>query len=362
MAAGWPAKVNYATGDVLSASNMNDIGGTLNLINPYTAGKNIVINGAMNVWQRGTSISLAASTSSANGFTSDRWQTSTGANQATTISRQATGDTTNLPFIQYCTRFQRNSGQTGTTEYAFLQNIDTPTSIPFAGRTVTLSFYARAGANYSATSSILQAILKSGTGTDQNLFSGFTGSTVVINQSATLTTTWQRFSYSATVAATATQLGVQYAFTPVGTAGTNDYFEITGVQLEIGATATAFQTASGTIQGEIALCQRYYVSYASSDSSFPAGFASTTTQAYRYGIALSVPMRGTPSVSNTGTLVLYDGVTTVNVTSVGGVRTLTSSGNVNGVSIDLTVAAGLVVYRPYILLIQSSSLILSAEL
>jgi hypothetical protein len=38
MAAGWPTKANYATGDVLSATNMNDLSGTVNLINPTAKG------------------------------------------------------------------------------------------------------------------------------------------------------------------------------------------------------------------------------------------------------------------------------------------------------------------------------------
>lgn len=37
MAAGWPTKANYATGDVLSATNMNDLSGTVNYIDPTSA-------------------------------------------------------------------------------------------------------------------------------------------------------------------------------------------------------------------------------------------------------------------------------------------------------------------------------------
>ena len=88
---------------------------------------------------------------------------------------------------------------------------------------------------------------------------GFTGSVNVINQTATLTTSWQRFTFTGTVGATATQLGFYFQGGASGTAGANDWYEVTGVQLEVGAIATPFQTASGgSIQGELAMCQRYY--------------------------------------------------------------------------------------------------------
>jgi hypothetical protein len=38
MAVGFPAKTTYATGDVLTATNVNDITGTLNLLNPSAKG------------------------------------------------------------------------------------------------------------------------------------------------------------------------------------------------------------------------------------------------------------------------------------------------------------------------------------
>ena len=226
---------------------------------PTTAGKNAVINGGFDIWQRGTSFTTGYGSNG--GYSADRWQMISGATTGRTFSRQATGDTTNLPNIQYCLRAQRNSGdtQSGSGYYIQLsQSFESVNSIPYAGKTVTVSFYARAGANYSSASSALNTTLRMGTGTDQNAFwSGYTGQTDS-GSNVTLTTTWQRFSFTASVGATITEMAVGFQYTPTGTAGANDYFEITGVQLEVGSQATPFSRNASTIQGELAACQRYY--------------------------------------------------------------------------------------------------------
>jgi hypothetical protein len=221
---------------------------------------NPVINSSFDIWQRGTSVSLAASTSIANSYTADRFQMPTGANQACTVSRQATGDTTNLPNIQYCGRFQRNSGQTGTGQVNPSYNLETADSIPFAGKQITFSFYARAGANFSQASNALGVIVVTGTGTDQNLQFGYTGQTAVINTSATLTTTWQRFTFTtaAALSNSTTQLGFYFPWIPTGTAGAADFFEITGIMINVGTTALPYRRNAGTIQGELSACLRYY--------------------------------------------------------------------------------------------------------
>ena len=264
----------------------------------YTAGTvqaNPVLNSAFQVWQRGTSVAVAANTPT---YTADRWcATGQAANEALTVSRQATGDTTNLPFIQYCGRVQRNSGQTGTGAVLFSNNFENINSTPFVGKTVTYSFYARAGANFSATSNTLNALLISGTGTDQNRTStGWTGETNVASSTATLTTTWQRFTATGTVASTATQLGVYFSYAPTGTAGTNDYFEVTGVQIDIGSVALPFRTNAGTIQGETSACERYYQRYniIGSYTQGHAGWAYGTTTAM-FPIPLRTTMRVTPT-------------------------------------------------------------------
>jgi hypothetical protein len=83
------------------------------------------------------------------------------------------------------------------------------------------------------------------------------GGVTVIDQNATLTTSWQRFSYSAVVGSSAVTLGTIFSYDPTGTAGAADNFEITGVQVEQNYQPTPFeQRPIGT---ELALCQRYFV-------------------------------------------------------------------------------------------------------
>jgi hypothetical protein len=255
----------------------------------------------MDIWQRGTSAAGGYPT-----YLADRWMNYR-AVAGSTFSRQVTGDTTNLPFIQYCQRLQRNSGNTATNDIIISQSLESVNSIHLAGKTVIMSFYARAGSNLSSSGSTMFAGIFSGTGTDQNFIAGYTGNATVINQSKTLTTTWQRFTVTGTVGATATEIGVQLGFTPTGTASTNDYIEITGVQLEVGSTATTFSRAGGTIQGELAACQRYF-SKSYDQASAPAAVASaglesrmsanrTDRFAVDYSASLPVVMRVLPTVT-----------------------------------------------------------------
>ena len=252
------------------------------------AGKNTVINGGMDIWQRGTSI--AGTTTS---FSADRWQSYRGV-AGSTFSRQAGPEA-----IQYCIRVQRDSGNTSTTGIFLAQNFETVNSIPLAGKTVTLSFYARAGANYSRVSNGLTVSLFTGTGTDQNGLTGaYTGSVTAITQTATLTTSWQRFSYSATLSTTATEINTTFSFTPVGTAGAADYYEITGVQVEAAATASPFQRNASTIQGELAACQRYY--FQAPTNMTASGYIFSTSGAYGT-FNFPVTMRVQPSASYSAT-------------------------------------------------------------
>jgi hypothetical protein len=345
-------------GDTLVADSAATTG--LRYIPLNNAGKNGIINGGFDVWQRGTSISISASS---NKYTADRWLCDANANQALTVSRQATADTTNLPFIQYCLRVQRNSGQTGTGNISPGTPFETSNTIPYAGKTVTFSFYARKGADYSAASSALGFYIYTGTGTDQNPYSGFTGGTQVMNSTATLTTTWQRFSASVTLGTSVTQISPFFTFTPVGTASTNDYFEVTGVQLEVGSVATTFSRNAGTLQGELAACQRYYVRWGGTGAYEFIGLGTGATSTIAsISVMLPVQMRIAPTTVDYSTLGIFD------ATAVTGsaVPTIVSSYTGTKVAgLDATVASGVTVNRPYRLITNNSTsgfLGLSAEL
>jgi hypothetical protein len=263
---------------------------------PFVAGKNIFINGALQIWQRGTSFNATTGTTTA--YSADRW-TWWGGNSSTLVTRQATGDTTNLPNIQYCARIARPSGNTGTLATYFGQAVETINSIPLAGKTVTVSYYARAGANMS-NSAILQPVLVSGTGTDQNyIHSAWTGFGIVASGTTTLTNTWARYSFTGTVPANCTELTFQSYWIPTGTAGANDYYEITGIQLEVGSVATPFTTASGSIGGELALCQRYYYAHITGAPKYicmAAAYSSSISNGY---VQYPVTMRTTPTMAIT---------------------------------------------------------------
>ena len=253
--------------------------------------RNVLINGAMTVYQRNAS----STTSTASSFACDRWNNFRGgAVSGITVSRQTAG----LTGFQYCSRIQRDSGNTATNAFYFVQNVESVNSIPLAGKQVTLSFWARAGANYSASSGALRSSVEYATSTDSNYYSiGDGSSTTVVSQNNTLTTTWQYFSMPATIAASQTQVFVGFKFTPVGTAGAADYVDITGVQLEQNYQPTPFEQRP--IGVELALCQRYFWKLITNGISY-LSFQYAGTQ-YRLTIPHPVQMRINPHTVSTST-------------------------------------------------------------
>jgi hypothetical protein len=271
---------------------------------PIAGNRNILINGAMNVWQRGTnSGTLGVGGGSYVG--PDRWWFYNNG-FTTTMSQQLCGAT--LPQFRNCLRIQRTSGQTSIVSSVFFSPQETINSVRLAGKNATLSFYARASSGISSTTALSVSVW-TGTGTDQNNLGGgaYTGLANPISSGPTLTTSWQRFTATGAISSTATEIGVQIGFIPAGTAGASDYFEITGIQLEEGAVATPFEHEDfGTT---LRKCQRYFEkSYnigttpgtaSTLDESIGLGIYTNTPAAYNRigsGVFFKVPKRATPTV------------------------------------------------------------------
>jgi hypothetical protein len=284
--------------------------------------RNVLINGDMRINQRGSSYTAV-------GYTLDRWYM--GVTGAYTVSQSTSTPPTGF---QNFMRVQRTNGSSNTGVPQIAQSLETTTSIPLQGKQVTVSFYARAGANYSAASSILNWRIYGGTGTDQNVFS-YTGQAIVVDQSVTLTTSWQRFTFTTTALTSYNEYALFFFSTPVGTAGAADYFDITGVQLEANYQPTPFEQRPYGV--ELQLCQRYYRRYTSSLQSgsygpFAAGWVKTAGDS-TFSFTWGTTFRAAPSVSFSAADTFY-----VDRANGNGTATALSVQAVNdtGVRVDVT--------------------------
>ena len=272
-----------------------DIDGTQRwMMADHDYNRNLVVNGGFDVWQRATTSTV--STADYYG-PADRWQTTRlSSDTGRTFSRQpiTSSDTPVLGFT-YFMRCQRDASNAALNSILMVTSFETTSVRRTQNKYVTLSFYARAGANYSAASGFLRAYVTTGTGTDGRLLvSNFTSPTVLVDSNNTLTTSWKRFTVttSAPVGSTITQMGVSFQFTPVGTAGAADYYDVTGVQLEAASAPSDFEFEP--VESVLRKCQRYYYDSIGQIRVY-------NTQAYTYWLGPlihPVEMRAVPIVSS----------------------------------------------------------------
>lgn len=220
--------------------------------------RNALVGGdfGMNLWQRGTPVSSITNTAT---YTADRWAGWAGASGSLTVTKETAAADITAGYAASA-RVQRASSNTDTTQVCVAQALTSANSTRFQGALAEVSFHALAGANFSAAGSVINAYLVYGTGADQSIASllagTWTGQTTINSTAATdavtISTAWDRYSVTGTVPVTATQLAVEVCFTPVGTAGTNDWFEFTGAQLDVNAGAVA-KMSSTPIAGQFSI-------------------------------------------------------------------------------------------------------------
>jgi hypothetical protein len=312
---------------------------------------NAIINGAFDIWQRGTSFTTAGA------FNSDRWQTGWNGTGTITVSRQAfTPGAAPLAGNegQFFLRAAQSVAGTGQTFFNVaetkIEDVRT-----FTGQTVTLSFFAKADSNRA-----LNSVLYHGFGSG--------GSSAVFFGSVThnLTTSWQRFTATVVVPSISGKtigannfLALALASSTLNATQTVD---IWGVQLEAGSVATPFKRNANSIQGELAACQRYCKVFTGGETDL-IGFAFSTTGG-QYYMKLPTTMRSAPSlatVTASNFTVFNSGFSSGTPTAV----TLNSS-NTESVTLNTTTNSGsptLAQNQPAKLIGGSSALIiLSSEL
>ena len=294
------------------------------------AGKNKIMNGDFGIWQRGTSFSNPANEA----YLADRFNiVFDGSGSTRTVSQQTFTPAT-APVAGYESSYFMRLAQTvagsGGTYLGYNQRIENVRT--FAGQTVTLSFWAKA----DATRTVLPNI-------QQNFGSGGSSTVVVTGfSSINLTTSWVRYSVSVSIPSisgktigTSSYLQLFFGFA----ANTVQTIVIWGVQLEYGSVTTPFQTATGTIQGELAAC-KYYFERRQGGTSFGSiplfGQCISTTTVYIP--IFYTPKRTTPTMTQGGTWKQYTANATANAATYSlvarsandGYAVATSSGLVAG--------------------------------
>jgi hypothetical protein len=228
---------------------------TINSVTPNVnnvVGKNRIINGNFDFWQRGTTASYS---STVNQYLADRWlMRTTSTTNATTSQQSFTVGQTDVPNNpKYFYRWDTTSYTAGNG--VLEQRIEDVST--FAGNTCTLSFWAKCNTAQTLNNSYLQVF---GTG----------GSATVATETGSpfsLTTAWQKFTVAVTLPSISGKTiagGDDYLalrFTMPAAVCTVD---IAQVQLEAGSSATEFEHRPYGM--ELSLCQRYLPAFVSSST------------------------------------------------------------------------------------------------
>lgn len=260
--------------------------------------RNKLINGNFDIWQRGTSQTIGGYGSA------DRWRP--GGGTSTLVVSQQSFDVaqTEVPGNPKYYLRQVVTSSTGGNSY-LQQRIESVNTL--AGKTATLSFWAKADSNKNIAIEVTHNF-----GTGGSPSTSITGTGVTTHS---LTTSWQKFTTTVSIPhMTDTGLAGGTPLT-IGTDG-NDFvsimfwfdagssldsrtnslgnqsgtFDIAQVQLEEGSAATPFEQRP--IGMELGLCQRYYQQL---EPSIYSGTSNGTTQVASVGVPLSVSMRATPT-------------------------------------------------------------------
>jgi hypothetical protein len=286
--------------------------------NYFVAGKNKIINGDMVIDQRNAGAAVTINTSGEFKFSVDRFA---GIGELTdgVFTLQQDSDAPSGFFKSVKATVTTADASIGASQtYNFRttlegQSIGGLNWGTANAKTVTLSFYVRSSVTGTFSGSLRNSavnrsypftyVINAADTWERKTITiaGDTSGTWITTNGIGVRVVWSlgtgtTLSGTANTWAGANYIGATGATNLISTLDATWY--ITGVQFEIGSVATAFQTATGTIQGELAACQRYFYGWNSENNYAPVGIGQciSTTQAQVFA-PFPVPMRVTPSLS-----------------------------------------------------------------
>jgi len=320
--------VTVTSGNLTGISSVSTTNLTVNG-NAYPAtgplsNRNLIINGAMQVAQRGTS-------TTAPGYLLDRFYFSTSGATGTYSQESFTIGQTDVPGAD---KYLKLDITTGDNNSGIYHKIEAKNAFSAIGGKVTLSYYAK---GTSPTGGLQVGIL---------WYDGSTSSSRA-DTTVTLTSSWVKYTHTFDVpsisgltltnASAYLEVHWQQASTDTGTAAYQ--LQLAQVQLEVGTVATPFEHRS--YGQELALCQRYYYKLGPVGSSKTLANASADSATAGWAIgSFPVTMRTSPTaLEQSGTASDY-------VVRTGGVSRTCSAvptfdnATTDGWMVALTVASG----------------------
>jgi hypothetical protein len=338
--------------------------------------KNRIINGAMVIDQRNAGASV---TPANNTYTLDRWNTYQSTSSAYSVQQNAGSVTPPVGFTNYLGVTSLAATSLSAGSYFMLTQIiegfntaDLQWGTANA-KTITLNFWVRSsltgtfggslengGNNRSYPFTYTISSANTWTQASVTIAGDTTGTWATDNTAGIKLRIGLGVGTTASTTAGAWAAGDYYSATGavsvVGTSGATFY--ITGVQLEVGSSATGFEYVN--YQTSLANCQRYFQQYgdnATNKNVMPYGSAAGTTEIDAY-MTLPVVMRTTPTLTSLN-LTAYDGAATPLTLTAGTVYNATAS----TFGAYWTVS-GATTFRPYMIRTYTSAgyMQLSAEL
>ena len=265
-----------ADGVITTKDSNNSLQSVAGVNGSSTSHRNILINGDLNIWQRGTS------TTTSGEYQADRFW---GAGTGLTYARS-----TDAPDgFQYSAKLTH-----GGNDLAIGQPVELfgtgDSGLFVAGEKCTLSFYAKVDSGTESINSLVNFRNSKFSSTNNVSFAA------VGSPANTLTTSWARYSTTFTIPVV--NANNIMAAMEIANISKTAYF--TGFQLELGDTATAFEYKTRAEQ--LTCCQRYF--YKCQDRML--GFTINASDFYNPRLDHPQKMRSSPTLSN-GSFVTHSG-------------------------------------------------------